>query len=95
MARCQIVYWQEIPSVVEVRQGRKSHKLQLSERFQALIDTVAMKKDLVGTDEYLEHWHKESIGERDGNPEQIATAIAEEIEGRFKEIRDAAMQELK
>lgn len=91
MARCQIVYWQDIPSVVEVRVGRKSHKVQLSERFQALIDTVAMKKELVGTDEYLEHWHKETVGERDGSLEDIATTMAEEIEAQFREIRDTAM----
>ncbi len=91
MARCQIVYWQDIPSVVEVRVGRKSHKVQLSERFQALIDTVAMKKELVGTDEYLEHWHKETVGERDGTVEDIATAMAEELEAQFRDIRDTAM----
>lgn len=91
MARCQIVYWQDIPSVVEVRVGRKSHKIQLSERFQALIDTVAMKKELVGTDEYLEHWHKETVGERDGALEDIAATMAEEIEAQFREIRDTAM----
>jgi len=68
--------------------------LQLSERFQALIDTVAMKKNLVGTDEYLEHWHKEGIGERDGTPEAIATQLAEELEADFREIRDKAMAEL-
>jgi len=94
MAKCQIVYWQDIPSVVEVGKGRKRHKVQLSERFQALIDTVAMKKNLVGTDAYLEHWHKESIEERDGTPEAIANNLAEELEARFKEIRDTAMAKI-
>ena len=91
MARCLVVYWQDIPSVVEVRVGRKSHKLQLSERFQALIDTVAMKTGLVGTDEYLTHWRKDEIDEREGTPETIAATLAEEFEGRFREIRDQVM----
>ena len=56
MAQYTVVYWQEIPSVVEAKQGRKRHKEQLSERFQELIDAVAMRKGLFGTDEYLEEW---------------------------------------
>jgi len=91
--RCQIVYWQEIPSLVEVRQGRKVvHKKMLSERFQALIDTVAMKTGLEGTDAYLEQWRKEPITAADAqDAETMAETVAGELEDNFRDIRDKAM----
>lgn len=93
--RCQIVYWQQIPSLVEVRKGRKvAHKEMLSERFQALIDTVAMKTGLEGTDAYLEQWRKEpadvEIAESD-DAQSLATRVAQGIEDDFRAIRDKAM----
>ena len=58
MAKYTVLYWQDIPSLVEVRQGRKRHKVQLSERFQELIDKVAMRKGFFGADNYLEQWRR-------------------------------------
>ena len=91
--RCQIVYWQEIPSLVEVRQGRKVvHKQMLSERFQALIDTVAMKTGLEGTDAYLEQWRKEPVTAPDADsPQALAETVAGGLEDSFRDIRDKAM----
>src|SRR5437879_5312373 len=40
MARYQILYWKDIPSLVEASDGAESVKLQLSERFQMLIDAA-------------------------------------------------------
>lgn len=93
--RCQIVYWQQIPSLVEVRKGRKvAHKEMLSERFQALIDTVAMKTGLEGTDAYLEQWRKEpfevEVSESD-DAQSLAIRVAQGIEDDFRAIRDKAM----
>ena len=58
MAKVQILRWQEIPSVVEVRDGSEVKKIQLSDKFQALIDEAAMRRKLAGTDAYLEEWNK-------------------------------------
>lgn len=87
MARVTILYWQEIPSVVEARDRGDRHKIELSQRFQELIDLVAMKKKLAGTDEYLIQWSKGAPTEREGDPESVARAVADEIEGRYDEIR--------
>ena len=87
MARVTILYWQEIPSVVEARDRSGRHKIELSQRFQELIDLVAMKKKLAGTDEYLIQWNKGDPTEREGEPEAVAKAVAEEIEGRYDAIR--------
>ena len=59
MAKVTILYWQDIPSVVEARDRGGRHKVELSQRFQELIDLIAMKKKVMGTDEYLNHWSKD------------------------------------
>ncbi len=91
MANYTITSWQGIPSMVEAKVGRKRHKVQLSSRFQELIDRVAMRQKLVGTDEYLELWQKGSVQQREGEPEQVAKEIAEELEARFDVIRAEAI----
>jgi len=91
MANYTITCWQDIPSMVEAKVGRKRHKVQLSERFQELIDRVAMRSKLVGTDEYLALWSKGEVQHRDGSPEQVAQEVCAELEARFEEIRAAAL----
>lgn len=95
MAKYQILYWQDIPSVVEARDGGKVHKEQLSARFQELIDRVAMKKKLAGTDAYLDEWNKGEIRERAGGAREVSHAIAEELEARFDSIRAEALAKCK
>ncbi len=91
MARVQILYWQEIPSVVEARGDGKTHKEQLSQRFQELIDLIAMKRKLAGTDGYLEQWNKGDAAEHPGSAQEAAQAVARDLEGRYEEIRRAAL----
>ena len=67
MATYQILYWQEIPSFVEARDGDEVKKIQLSDRFQALIDEAAMRREIAGTDGYLEEWNKGKKVEQDGS----------------------------
>ena len=92
MAKVQILRWQEIPSVVEVRDGSNVKKIQLSQKFQALIDEVAMREELAGTDAYLEEWNKSAIEERDGDAASVVQKVADELEERFAEIRDAVLK---
>ena len=91
MATVQILYWQEIPSLVEARDDDAVKKEQLSPRFQALIDLVAMKKDLAGTDAYLEHWRKGNPEQRDGSAEEVVHAVAQEFEAAFESIQAKAI----
>lgn len=92
MAQYTVLYWQDIPSLVEVRQGRKRHKVQLSQRFQELIDSVAMKKGLFGTDSYLEEWRRGEAQSRDGAPAEVVQAVASEIESEYEAIAEKAMR---
>jgi len=91
MAKVTILYWQNIPSLVEATDGGKSQKLQLSQRFQELIDLIAMKKKLGGSDAYLEQWSKGKPEVREGSASVAAAAAAEEIEARYEEIRATAL----
>lgn len=92
MAKVQVLRWQEIPSLVEARDDDGVKKIQLSEKFQALIDEAAMQRELAGTDAYLEEWNKAPAEERDGDAQSVVQQIADEIEERFAEIRDAALK---
>ena len=87
MAKVQILYWQEIPSVVEARDEAGVAKQQLSDQFQQLIDQAAMIRKLAGTDGYLEQWNKGKPTERPGDAKSVAAAVAAEIETRFDDIR--------
>jgi hypothetical protein len=91
MAKVQVLYWQEIPSVVEAREGRVLHKVQLSQRFQELIDLVAMRKGLSGSDAYLEQWAKGPPEARDGDAKAVAEAVAGEFEAKYEAIRSAQL----
>lgn len=92
MAEYQVTYWQDIPSMVTAREGRRNvFKVELDKRFQVAIDEAAMRAKLVGTDAYLEQWRRSAWQQREGSPEEVAKAVAVEVEsdfplGRIREI---------
>ena len=86
MARYQIVSWKTIPAVVEVRDGAESVTRELGERFQALIDSLAMQLGLESEDAYLEAWSRGAPQERPGSAREVAEAVAAELESRFPEF---------
>lgn len=88
MASYKLLCWKDIPSVIEATDADGSVKLQLSERFQLLIDAVAMQQGLAGTDEYLDQWEYGESAERAGSAEEVAEVVARELEARFDEFRD-------
>ncbi len=91
MAKYSILYWRDIPSVVEARDDNGVHKLQLDRKFQELIDAVAMRKGMAGTDAYLEAWRRGKRRARDGTAENVAIAVKAELEAEFRTIRAAAL----
>lgn len=95
MAKYQVLCWQDIPSVVEARESGEVHKEQLSLRFQELIDLVAMKRELAGTDAYLDEWNKSDAVERAGTAKDVAKAVAQELEAKFDSIRADALAKCK
>jgi hypothetical protein len=75
MARVQVLYWKEIPSVVRVGDVKR----QLPEWFQQEIDRVAMDQGLLGSDAYLEQWEWRDLGEREGDPAVVVDAVEAEL----------------
>jgi hypothetical protein len=75
MATVQVLYWQDIPSVI--RSG--DLKRQLPEWFQQEIDRVAMEQGLLGSDAYLEHWRWGDPEERDGSPSEALDVLEGEL----------------
>ena len=86
MATYRIVAWKGIPASVEAEDGTDSVTLQLSERFQLLIDSVAMQLGLQDSDAYLELWSRGEPHDRPGIAREVADAIAADIENRFIEF---------
>jgi hypothetical protein len=95
MATYQLMRWQDIPVVVEASAAGVVHKEQLSARFQALVDLVAMKLGLAESDAYLEQWNKSARQARDGSAEEVAKAVAAEIEARYDRIREEALEAIR
>ena len=42
------------------KEGRRTAREQLDDRFQEAIDAAAMRAGLIGTDAYLAEWHRET-----------------------------------
>ena len=80
MTRIQILYWQEIPSLLRATadDGVQISR-QLPDWFQQEIDRVAMEQGLVGSDAYLEQWHWAEPEERDGAPNEVLDAVEAEL----------------
>ena len=83
MATYQIVAWKGIPASVEARDDAGAVTVQLSDKFQQLIDSVAMQLGLHESDAYIELWSREAPQERPGGAGEVADAVAAELEERF------------
>jgi Virulence factor len=75
MARVQVLYWQDVPSVVRAGDVKR----QLPEWFQQEIDRVAMEQGLAGSDAYLEQWAWRDLEPRDGAPNDVLDAVEAEL----------------
>ena len=80
MTRYQVLYWQDVPSLVRVLADDGNHAShQLPDWFQQEIDRRAMAQGLVGSDAYLEQWRWGEPEERPEEGEALAAAIAAEF----------------
>jgi hypothetical protein len=82
----QVLYWHDIPLQVRAQAGRSRAGKPLSDRFQAAVDSVAMAADLTGTDAYLDLLRWSDPQSREGEPAEVAEAVAEELEAAFETI---------
>ena len=80
MTRFQILYWQDVPSLVRVFADDGSHvSHQLPDWFQQEIDRRAMEQGLIGSDAYLEQWQWGELEERPGSAAEVLDAVVAEL----------------
>jgi hypothetical protein len=86
MTSVEILYWHDIPVQVRARQRRVRHSQLLPGRFQQAVDNAAMAAGLTSADAYSEGFHWQPAGEREGTPDEVAEAVAAELEARYPKI---------
>ena len=57
MAKLKIVYWNDIPGQVVVRESGRSTRLRLSPRFMKAIERAAYRLKKLDKDALLDPWH--------------------------------------
>lgn len=79
MAERIILYWRDIPAQVVIRQGRKTEKRELPERFIQAVDRCAMSVGARDSDAYLAEWRR-------GAPEPCDDDLVAVADATFAEI---------
>jgi hypothetical protein len=83
MTRVQVLYWQDVPSVIKATGDDGSEvKRQLPDWYQQEIDKRAMVQGLTDSDAYLEQWHWSEPEERPGSPDDVIAAVERELDER-------------
>lgn len=82
MATYKILYWQEIPSQVRAEDDAEDVTLALPPKFLEQIDRLAVQRGLQGSDDYLAQWRWSEEEERDGSAQEVAQAVAAELEAK-------------
>ena len=86
MARVRIVRWRDLPALVEAEEGGETVRVPLSQRFQDLIDAVAMREGGRESEAYLEGWATGPETERPGGADAVAREVAAELEAGFQDL---------
>lgn len=86
MARYRIMYWKHIPQSFIVEGEGQTVKKQLSQKIQNAIDAYAMAAGLTSTSDYAREYKRGDWIERDGSPEEVASALLAELETKFAKI---------
>jgi hypothetical protein len=71
---------------VTAKEGRRSARAQLADRFQEAIDAAAMRAGLIGTDAYLAEWRRESRECGDDLEREVADEAAR-LDGAYTDDR--------
>ena len=71
MASMQIIYWRDIPTTVQIRQGRTRFTANLPERFEKAVDAAAMRDGETSTDDYLAEFKRTDPVEVEGEGDAL------------------------
>lgn len=86
MATVQVLYWHDIPVQVKASAGRERRSISLSERFQEAVDRAAMAAGLIDSDEYTDMYRWSETQDREGSTQEVAEALAAELEANYAVI---------
>lgn len=91
MAKYQVLYWHGIP--VQVRARDKSGRVskELPPRFMSAVDKAAMASKSVDGESYTAGFQWGERQERDGTAEEVAAAVAAELEMQYPSIDHRAV----
>lgn len=87
MATFQIMYWHDIPAQIKVKDEHGTVKKMLPDRFQQAIDSAAMGRGKTDADAYLDGWRWSRRETRDGSAQDVADALAEELDQSYPQTR--------
>jgi hypothetical protein len=86
VATYQILYWHDIPLQVRARGEGGRAGVQLPPRFQEAADQAAMLAGLTGADAYTAALRWGEPAERAGAAQEIAAAVAAELDAAYPTI---------
>ncbi len=87
MTEFRVTYWRDLPSLVTARHAEHTAKASLDARFMVAIDEAAMRLGATDSDAYLEGWRQSEWEARDGSPEEVVEAVAQELDAEYSVIR--------
>ena len=82
MATYKVLYWQEIPSQIKAEDELDDVTVQMPERFQERIDSMAARRGLQDADAYLAQWKWSEEEDRDGSADDVAATVRAELEAK-------------
>lgn len=90
--------WNGIPTGVRATDPDGQVRVELSPRFQAVIDDIATRTGRTEGEDYLADWEWSALEERPGPAGDVAEAVATELEelypaGRLAELRRELLAE--
>ena len=94
MTKIFVLFWQDIPTVIEARDSSGIEKVELSKRFSELVDLIAMKKGLIGTDDYLQNWKKKKFPSTEKTAKQVVLEMSKHFESKYEAIKLKALNSL-
>lgn len=90
MATLTIILWRDIPAQVVGRDGRRTSKIVLHQRFQIAIDKAASRAGKRAYNEYIEEWHKVQRACRDDIEAEVR-AESDQLEAEYTKHRLAEL----
>jgi Virulence factor len=93
VTRYRILSWRGIPAQLKVYgESGRPKSVELDGWFAKEIDRVAMREEIMGSDEYLALWEWSKDLERPGTVDEVVSEVVAEIEAEWRPGRGQAKE---